>query len=47
MEREVSIADRIREVARGRLGREAVTPKGDMIVEELDADVANNAEDNA
>jgi voltage-gated potassium channel len=36
MEREPRIAERIREVARTRLGGEAVTPKGDLVVEELE-----------
>ena len=36
MEREPRIAEHIREVARTRLGGEAVTPKGDLVVEELE-----------
>jgi voltage-gated potassium channel len=36
MEREPRIAERIREVVRGRLGRDIVTPKGDLVVEELE-----------
>jgi voltage-gated potassium channel len=36
MEREPRIAERIREVARTRLGGEAVTAKGDLVVEELE-----------
>jgi voltage-gated potassium channel len=36
MEREPRIAERVREVARGRLGREVLTSKGDLITEELD-----------
>ena len=35
MDREQRIADRIREVARGRLGHEVLTSKGDLIAEEL------------
>jgi voltage-gated potassium channel len=38
MEREPRIAERVREVARGRLGREVLTSKGDLITEELDED---------
>ena len=36
MEREPKIAERIREVVRTRLGRDLVTPRGDLVVEELD-----------
>jgi len=36
MEREPRIAEHIREVARTRLGKEAVTRKGDLVVEELE-----------
>jgi voltage-gated potassium channel len=36
MEREPRIAERIREVARTRLGEDAVTRKGDLVVEELE-----------
>src|SRR5499426_1772133 len=36
MEREPRIAERIREVARTRLGEQAVTAKGDLVVEELE-----------
>ena len=36
MEREPRIAEHIREVARTRLGEEAVTRKGDLVVEELE-----------
>jgi voltage-gated potassium channel len=37
MDREPRIAERIRDVVRSRLGREIVTPKGDLISEELEA----------
>lgn len=37
MEREPRIAERIRDVVRSRLGREIVTPKGDLVSEELEA----------
>ena len=36
MEREPRIAERIREVARTRLGSDVVTRKGDLVVEELE-----------
>ena len=36
MEREPRIAERIHEVARSRLGRDIVTPKGDLVIEELE-----------
>ncbi|MGC2072407.1 MAG: cyclic nucleotide-gated ion channel [Pseudolabrys sp.] len=36
MEREPRIAERIREVARGRLGREVMSSKGDLLTEELE-----------
>ncbi|HEY1361102.1 MAG TPA: cyclic nucleotide-gated ion channel [Xanthobacteraceae bacterium] len=36
MEREPRIADRIREVVRSRIGRDIVTPKGDMVIEEIE-----------
>ena len=36
MDREPRIAERIREVARTRLGGDVVTPKGDLVVEELE-----------
>jgi hypothetical protein len=38
MEREPTIAERIREVVRTRLGRDLVTPRGDLVVEELDGE---------
>jgi voltage-gated potassium channel len=38
MERELTIAERIREVVRTRLGRDLVTPRGDLVVEELDGE---------
>ena len=36
MERDPRIAERIREVANGRIKRELVTPKGDLITEEIE-----------
>jgi voltage-gated potassium channel len=36
MEREPRIAERIREVARGRLGREVMSSKGDLLTDELE-----------
>jgi voltage-gated potassium channel len=36
MEREPRIAERIREVVRNRIGRDIVTPKGDVVIEELE-----------
>lgn len=36
MEREPLIAERIREAVRSRLGRDIVTPKGDLVTEELE-----------
>src|SRR5262249_52069890 len=36
MEREPRIAERIREVVRNRIGRDIVTPKGDMVIEEIE-----------
>jgi hypothetical protein len=36
MDREPRIAERIHGVARTRLGGEALTPKGDLVAEELD-----------
>jgi voltage-gated potassium channel len=36
MEREPRIAERIHEVTRSRLGRDIVTPKGDLVIEELE-----------
>ena len=38
MEREPTIAERIREVVRTRLGRDLVSPRGDLVVEELDGE---------
>jgi voltage-gated potassium channel len=38
MERNPRIADRIREVARSRIKRELVTPKGDILTEEIEPD---------
>jgi voltage-gated potassium channel len=40
MDRDRRIAGRVREMARGRLKRELVTPKGDLVTEELEADEA-------
>jgi hypothetical protein len=36
MDRELRIAERIHEVVRTRLGGEALTPKGDLVAEELE-----------
>jgi voltage-gated potassium channel len=36
MERDPRIAERIREVARTRIKRELVTPKGDILTEEIE-----------
>ena len=36
MEREPKIAERIREVVRARHGRDLVTPRGDLVTEELE-----------
>ena len=44
MDREQRIAERIREVARGRLGSEVLSSKGDLIAEELKEDTARDAE---
>ena len=44
MDREQRIADRIGDVARGRLGGEVLTTKGDLITEELEEETASNAE---
>ena len=38
MDREPRVAERIREVMRERLGEQTITPKGDMVIEELDAE---------
>src|SRR5262245_58545157 len=43
MERELRIAARIHEVARGRLGRELLSSKGDLITEELEENGASGA----
>jgi voltage-gated potassium channel len=49
MDREPRIAERIREVVHNRLGRDVVTPKGDLLNEELDEaeieDIANEHRD--
>jgi voltage-gated potassium channel len=45
MEREPRVAERIREVVRSRIGRDIVTPRGDIVVEELeDADMLQQPE---
>jgi voltage-gated potassium channel len=44
MDREQRIADRIREVARGRIGHEVLTSKGDLIAEEIEEETASSAE---
>jgi voltage-gated potassium channel len=36
MEREPRIAERIREVVRNRIGRDIVTPRGDIVIEEIE-----------
>jgi len=36
MERQPRIAERIRDVVRSRIGRDIVTPRGDMVVEEIE-----------
>jgi voltage-gated potassium channel len=36
MEREPRISERIREVVRNRIGRDIVTPRGDVVIEELE-----------
>src|SRR5215831_14433849 len=36
MEREQRISERIRDVVRSRIGRDIVTPRGDMVVEEIE-----------
>lgn len=36
MDREPRIAERVHEVVRTRLGGESVTPKGDLVAEELE-----------
>src|SRR5499425_2288717 len=43
MEREPRIAERIREVVRSRLGRDIVTPRGDIVLEEIeDAEILDD-----
>ena len=44
MDRDRRIAERVREMARGRLKRELVTPKGDLLTEEIEEDGAPPAE---
>ena len=44
MDREQRIADQIREVARGRIGHEVLTSKGDLIAEEIEEETASSAE---
>ena len=36
MDREPRVAERIRDVMRERLGEQTITPKGDLIAEELE-----------
>ena len=36
MERDPRISERLHEMARGRLNRELVTPKGDLVTEEIE-----------
>jgi voltage-gated potassium channel len=42
MDRDHRIAERVREMARGRLQRELVTPQGDIVSEEIDEDERGN-----
>ena len=36
MAREPRVAERVREVVRSRIGRDIVTPRGDMVIEEIE-----------
>ena len=36
MERDPRLAQRVREVVRARVGRELITPRGDLVTEEID-----------
>ena len=38
MERDSRFAERVRDVAHSRIGEEAVSPRGDIVSEELDED---------
>jgi hypothetical protein len=38
MEREPRVAERMHDVMRQRLGGESITPKGDLVTEELEAE---------
>jgi voltage-gated potassium channel len=38
MQRDHRLAERIKEVARDRVGRDVVSPRGDIVTEELDED---------
>ncbi len=44
MERDRRIADHVQEMARGRLKRELVTSRGDIVTEEIDGDAAPKGE---
>jgi voltage-gated potassium channel len=44
MKREPRVAERIREVVRHRIGRDVVTPQGDVVSEELEAIRAGSGE---
>jgi voltage-gated potassium channel len=47
MEREPRIAERIREVVRSRIGRDIVTPRGDIVIEEIeDAETLDDLDGN-
>jgi len=43
MTREPRVAERIHAVARDRVGQELVTPRGDLITEEIEESGANSA----
>ena len=36
MERDPRLAERVNEIARGRVGQDVVSPRGDIVVEELE-----------
>ncbi len=41
MERDPRLSQRVHDVVRDRLGRDLVTPKGDLVTEELDEDTTS------
>ena len=43
MERDPRIAERVHEMARGRLKRELLTPKGDLVTEEIEEEPPHTA----